>query len=129
MMPWFGAEPQSVVAEVLCFYFQAPLFRRWGAKRLMFACFAFGVVRFALIGAGAQSLALLVFGVAAITDYFDGQIARARGIVTNFGKLFDPLADKIFTCSAFIAFVEIKQMAAWMVICILSDVLRANFAV
>lgn len=51
----------GVVAEVLCFYFQAPLFRRWGAKRLMFACFAFGVVRFALIGAAAQSLALLVF--------------------------------------------------------------------
>jgi MFS transporter, PPP family, 3-phenylpropionic acid transporter len=50
----------GVVAEVLCFYYQAPLFRRWGAKRLMFACFAFGVVRFALIGAGAQSMALLV---------------------------------------------------------------------
>ncbi len=50
----------GVVAEVLCFYYQAPLFRRWGAKRLMFACFAFGIVRFALIGAGAQSLALLV---------------------------------------------------------------------
>lgn len=50
----------GVVAEVLCFYYQAPLFRRWGAKRLMYACFAFGVVRFALIGAGAQSLALLV---------------------------------------------------------------------
>ncbi|MGW8392199.1 MFS transporter [Pseudoduganella sp. HUAS MS19] len=50
----------GVVAEVLCFYYQAPLFRRWGARRLMYACFAFGVVRFALIGAGAQSLALLV---------------------------------------------------------------------
>jgi len=50
----------GVVAEVLCFYYQAPLFRRWGARRLMFACFAFGIVRFALIGAGAQSLALLV---------------------------------------------------------------------
>ncbi len=50
----------GVVAEVLCFYFQAPLFKRWGAKRLMYACFAFGVLRFAMIGAGAQSLALLV---------------------------------------------------------------------
>jgi PPP family 3-phenylpropionic acid transporter len=50
----------GVVAEVLCFYFQAPLFKRWGAKRLMYACFAFGVVRFLMIGAGAQSLALLV---------------------------------------------------------------------
>lgn len=50
----------GVVAEVLCFYFQAPLFKRWGAEKLMYACFAFGVVRFALIGAGAQSLLLLV---------------------------------------------------------------------
>jgi PPP family 3-phenylpropionic acid transporter len=50
----------GVVAEVLCFYYQAPLFRRWGAKRLMYACLAIGVLRFALIGAGAQSLVLLV---------------------------------------------------------------------
>jgi PPP family 3-phenylpropionic acid transporter len=50
----------GVVAEVLCFYYQAPLFKRWGAKRLMYMCFAFGVLRFAMIGAGAQSLALLV---------------------------------------------------------------------
>lgn len=49
----------GVVAEVLCFYYQAPLFKRWGARRLMYACFAFGVVRFAMIGAGAQSLAVL----------------------------------------------------------------------
>jgi PPP family 3-phenylpropionic acid transporter len=50
----------GVVAEVLCFYYQAPLFKRWGAKRLMYACLAIGVLRFALIGAGAQSLVLLV---------------------------------------------------------------------
>jgi PPP family 3-phenylpropionic acid transporter len=50
----------GVVAEVLCFYYQAPLFKRWGVKALMYACFAFGVLRFAVIGAGAQSLALLV---------------------------------------------------------------------
>jgi MFS transporter, PPP family, 3-phenylpropionic acid transporter len=49
----------GVVAEVLCFYYQAPLFRRWGAQRLMYACFAFGIVRFAMIGAGAHSLAVL----------------------------------------------------------------------
>ena len=50
----------GVVAEVLCFYYQAPLFKRWCAKRMMYMCFAFGVLRFAMIGAGAQSLALLV---------------------------------------------------------------------
>ena len=50
----------GVVAEVLCFYYQAPLFKRWGARRLMYACLALGVLRFAMIGAGAQSLAMLV---------------------------------------------------------------------
>ncbi len=50
----------GVVAEVLCFYYQAPLFKRWGARRLMYACFAIGVVRFAMIGAGPHSLVLLV---------------------------------------------------------------------
>ncbi|WP_229632164.1 MFS transporter [Pseudoduganella violaceinigra] len=50
----------GVVAEVLCFYYQAPLFKRWGVKRLMYACFGIGVLRFALIGVGAQSLAILV---------------------------------------------------------------------
>ncbi|WP_374581088.1 MFS transporter [Pseudoduganella sp.] len=50
----------GVVAEVLLFYFQAPLFRRWGAKKLMFACFVFGVVRFAMIGAAPHTLVLLV---------------------------------------------------------------------
>jgi CDP-diacylglycerol--glycerol-3-phosphate 3-phosphatidyltransferase len=38
--------------------------------------------------------------------FFDGRIARSRGLITNFGILMDPLADKIMTCSAFIAFVE-----------------------
>lgn len=50
----------GVVAEVLCFYYQAPLFKRWGAKKLMYACFGIGVLRFVLIGAGPHSLVLLV---------------------------------------------------------------------
>ena len=52
------------------------------------------------------TLALFLFGVAGITDFLDGRIARRRGLITNFGILMDPLADKIMTCSAFIAFVE-----------------------
>lgn len=50
----------GVVAEVLLFYYQAPLFRRWGARRLMYLCFAIGVLRFALIGASPSALWLLV---------------------------------------------------------------------
>ena len=50
-------------------------------------------------------VAVLLFAVAALTDLLDGKIARARGIVTNFGKYLDPLADKMLTTSAFIAFL------------------------
>ena len=50
-------------------------------------------------------VALVLFCVASYTDYLDGNIARARGIVTNFGKFLDPLADKMLTTSAFIAFL------------------------
>ena len=51
------------------------------------------------------TVALLLFGLAGLTDYFDGKIARRDNLITNFGILMDPLADKILVCSAFIAFV------------------------
>jgi CDP-diacylglycerol--glycerol-3-phosphate 3-phosphatidyltransferase len=53
-----------------------------------------------------DTLALVFFCAAGITDFLDGRIARSRGLITNFGTLMDPLADKILTCSAFIALVE-----------------------
>jgi phosphatidylglycerophosphate synthase len=53
-----------------------------------------------------DTLALVLFSAAGLTDLLDGRIARQRGLITNFGVLMDPLADKILTCSAFIAFVE-----------------------
>lgn len=53
-----------------------------------------------------DTLALIFFGVAGITDFLDGKIARERNLITNFGTLMDPLADKIMTCSAFIALIE-----------------------
>lgn len=72
--------------------------------------------------------ALLFFCLAGISDFLDGRIARIRGLITNFGILMDPLADKIMTCSAFIAFVEGTHQGshpavivqAWMVILIVS---------
>ena len=54
----------------------------------------------------SETTALILFSLASITDYLDGRIARARNLITNFGILMDPLADKILTCSAFIAFAE-----------------------
>lgn len=64
-------------------------------------------------------LATVLFIAAAFTDFLDGHIARKRGLVTNFGKLMDPLADKLLTMSAFICLVELSQIPAWMVIIIL----------
>ena len=53
-----------------------------------------------------DTVALLVFCLGGVTDFLDGRIARRRGLITNFGVLMDPLADKVLTCSAFIALVE-----------------------
>jgi len=53
-----------------------------------------------------DTLALVFFSLAAISDFLDGKIARSRNLITSFGTLMDPLADKVMTCSAFIALVE-----------------------
>jgi CDP-diacylglycerol--glycerol-3-phosphate 3-phosphatidyltransferase len=71
-------------------------------------------------------LALLIFVIAAVTDWLDGMIARRQNIITNFGKLFDPLADKLLTMAAFVAFVELVGpngkpiFPAWAIIVILA---------
>jgi CDP-diacylglycerol---glycerol-3-phosphate 3-phosphatidyltransferase len=69
-----------------------------------------------------ETIALVFFCLGGITDWMDGEIARRRNLVTNFGILMDPLADKIMVCSAFIAFVEKSQtgIEAWMVIVIVA---------
>lgn len=67
-----------------------------------------------------ESVALAVFLVASFTDWLDGSIARSRGLITDFGKLMDPLADKILVCSAFIAFIELGWVSSWMVIVIVA---------
>ena len=70
-----------------------------------------------------KTLALIFFCLGSLTDFLDGQIARRRNLITNFGILMDPLADKILVCSAFIAFVEFRLnnvplVEAWMVVVI-----------
>jgi len=60
-----------------------------------------------------DTLALIFFCAAGITDFLDGKIARDRKLITNFGTLMDPLADKIMICSAFIALVE-RHMGAML---------------
>jgi phosphatidylglycerophosphate synthase len=60
-----------------------------------------------------DTLALIFFSLAGVTDFLDGKIARDRKLITNFGTLMDPLADKIMICSAFIALVE-RHMSAML---------------
>src|SRR2546425_1742319 len=67
-----------------------------------------------------ETLALLLFSAASLTDYYDGKIARRDKLITNFGILMDPLADKILVCSAFIAFVGRGWMPAWMAVIIVA---------
>ena len=59
--------------------------------------------------------AALVFSLASITDYFDGFLARKLGLVSTFGKIMDPLADKLLVSSAFIMLVSHGWAPAWMV--------------
>ena len=66
----------------------------------------------------ARAGAVVVFTVAAMTDLFDGIIARKYNQMTNFVKLMDPLADKLLICSALIALVQTHEIAAWFVILI-----------
>jgi len=67
-----------------------------------------------------ETIALALFLAASLTDYYDGMIARRDKLITNFGILMDPLADKILVCSAFIAFVGRDLMPAWMVVLIVA---------
>jgi CDP-diacylglycerol--glycerol-3-phosphate 3-phosphatidyltransferase len=68
----------------------------------------------------SETLALIFFIAAGVTDFLDGNIARRRNLVTNFGILMDPLADKIMVCSAFIAFVGLTWMPPWMTVIIVA---------
>lgn len=67
-----------------------------------------------------QWLALVLFVTAAVTDAIDGYLARKLGLVTNFGKLMDPLADKLLVCAAFIAFTATGSLPAWATIILIS---------
>lgn len=62
-----------------------------------------------------QLVGAIIFALASITDWLDGKIARARGLVTNFGKFADPLADKMLVMTAFIILVGQHKAPAWVV--------------
>jgi len=80
-------------------------------------CVPFFIVLFLM---GIYPAALVIFIGASITDLLDGKIARAQNLVTNFGKIMDPLADKILVYSALCLFIETDSIEAWMLIIILA---------
>ena len=61
-----------------------------------------------------QLIGAIIFAVASITDFADGQIARRQHLVSNFGKFADPLADKMLVMTAFIILVEIGKVPSWV---------------
>lgn len=78
----------------------------------------------------AHTIALTLFVIAGVTDFLDGYLARTRNQVTAFGRLMDPLTDKVMVCAAFVSFVEIQVqvegkglsplMPAWIVVIIIA---------
>ena len=71
-------------------------------------------------GLWAKGLSLAIFIFAALSDFFDGRIAHKKNMVTDFGKLMDPIADKILVLAAFTAFVQMQLIDAWMFVIIVS---------
>lgn len=93
------------------------------ANRLTLARLLLTLIFVAALSGGwsyGYTAGLLLFVLASITDYADGQIARRYNLVTDFGKLMDPLVDKIMMASAYICLVPLKAIPAWAVIVIIS---------
>ena len=67
-----------------------------------------------------DTLAAIVFALAALTDGLDGYIARSRGAITTFGKLMDPLADKLLITAALVSLVSLGRLAAWVAMVIIA---------
>src|SRR5580704_15396609 len=69
---------------------------------------------------GGDVLAAVVFALASLTDFVDGYLARARDSITTFGKLMDPLADKLLIVAALISLVSLHRLAAWVAMVIIT---------
>jgi CDP-diacylglycerol--glycerol-3-phosphate 3-phosphatidyltransferase len=69
---------------------------------------------------GGSTIAAIVFALAALTDGLDGYIARSRQAVTTFGKVMDPVADKLMIAAALISLVSLDRLAAWVAMVIIA---------
>jgi CDP-diacylglycerol---glycerol-3-phosphate 3-phosphatidyltransferase len=71
-------------------------------------------------GTGWRVAAFAVFGVASVTDLLDGRLARSRGLITDFGKIADPIADKALTGAALVTLSALGELAWWVTVVILA---------
>ena len=69
---------------------------------------------------GGDLLAAIVFATASLTDAIDGYLARSRNWVTTFGKLMDPVADKLLIVAALVALVSLGRLEAWVAMVIIA---------
>jgi CDP-diacylglycerol--glycerol-3-phosphate 3-phosphatidyltransferase len=69
---------------------------------------------------GGDVLAAIVFAIASLTDAIDGYIARSRGAITTFGKLMDPIADKLLIVAALFSLVSLDRLAPWIAMVIVA---------
>jgi CDP-diacylglycerol--glycerol-3-phosphate 3-phosphatidyltransferase len=74
---------------------------------------------FVLIAPDRPFLGALIFGVASVTDFLDGYLARKTGQITKFGIILDPIADKFLVISALILLVDMARLSAWIAIVII----------
>jgi CDP-diacylglycerol---glycerol-3-phosphate 3-phosphatidyltransferase len=86
---------------------------------LRIACTPVMVILLCFSGETSSFLAALLFSLASITDLLDGFLARRRKMVTNFGKHFDPLADKLLVSATLIMLIPLDRVEAWMVLVII----------
>jgi CDP-diacylglycerol---glycerol-3-phosphate 3-phosphatidyltransferase len=78
------------------------------------------VVALTVESPGGSTIAAIVFAIAALTDGLDGYIARSRQAITTFGKVMDPVADKLMVAAALISLVSLDRVAAWVAMVIIA---------
>jgi CDP-diacylglycerol--glycerol-3-phosphate 3-phosphatidyltransferase len=73
-------------------------------------------------------LAAIVFALASLTDWVDGYLARSRGSITTFGKLMDPIADKLLVVAALVSLVSLDRLQAWVAMVIIARELAVTMS-